>query len=1454
MTHAPLFLLAAILVLLVVGEAGGLLVYKEHASILKILFKTDHQQNVDNYLNETEHYIKQIESEVSARSDITAEDARRYSLALIRNGFYQDALEIAKICFTLNENYIELGHYIIQNTTDLETHDKRIEYLADENTDNAFYQRAKAWAAKGYYPEAILEASCAIALDECNNPHFYLTRAHAWCHLGYYKEAISDAKKAKEQDLHLLIEDANELLAAATKLDELDQRKKNRFEMWLLGTQNDIQPPKKIESTPTFFLEQLTNQIKQTFVSLPNTPAQDHKLLESDKSHLDTKNQRSLTHTENQHHSNLSNTRYSSINDYIQRIKIEVKANQNITALDVKRYGTALLRIGCYDYAKKIAAACFKLDDAYKSVGRFLIYEIEKFHKNDKKINEVSEEIKQGFPTARSYNLLAIAWSEKGHYHNAILNAEKALALQPRYPYFHITLAYAYYHLRDYESATIRANTAYGLSKNKFSKALGAARKINELIKRAQKYKPNNEKYPQLRELNSVAANKPSTVQNSSSSTHFDSQTPKTKELNQASVEIAFESKHGKPASSKNAAGNTKLSDTQNPLATISTSNQPSLPLQETKTDEASTLSLEKETLSPIPFTNLKDEKASVSSPDTKHTQQSVHPIEDALTQLKTRTIEIFDKNPDPSSNIKAIELLRFNLSNESTDEKVCTARNEAFTTHMQFVIGENDPFHSNYRNFEDYVVQTNKYLKSIKQAISEIPPADLLPIHLWECGKALIKKGLYHEANEIADLCSQLNNQAYQEIGAKLKYLATRCIENKIDDIFTTTPHTADEYHTRAKAWLYKGYYVEAILDTTAAITLDNTNPLFYQTRAKAAYLRHHFSCAIADANKAINLNAKSAEAYQIKGNALWDKKNRQAAVSDLKKAVTLDQKYKAELDLMLQHLARKETNAIAAVASDHKKSLVPSVSEESKPEALRLSASNSPLSAEIENVDWYFNKAKILIGEKNHASYMAAIANLSAAIMLDDKNPDFYFMRATIWYLLKKPLLAFTDTNSAIKLNPQHKDSSSLQFLIKLDPQYKASLLPLADKNGISIPVPLFDRVTPQTAQSELKTNETNLSPIPTNASAAVIKTDIVAIQDKPKMSNLEIINNASLTDNEKIQYFESIILAEYPIEQPLTRLKPTSIELRDLAFAAETNQQICELLVQVYTHLADQKNHAYAKFKLGEYYQLKGDSQTSVTYFKKAAAQYFIEAQHQLGFLYEIGMGVTKNTTTAISWYKLAEAAGYQPAIIALARLKTPLQFDYAQYPELSKALQKDGEQSSRKNWFESQLSSIEENYNSFSTNTSKTHHIGMTIAAVIAINSFEEKCQERSMNPWSDDAEFYYSDAIKQSLSSSDLSSFGNLKTLDYLKMINDLADDLFYHLHGEAPQNENAGDNEISNAEPQQCNAQPYFISEQPTRSLTNFFAHRDTNNNLTRSSITATSSDLDVQLQTKPTF
>ena len=81
----------------------------------------------------------------------------------------------------------------------------------------------------------------------------------------------------------------------------------------------------------------------------------------------------------------------------------------------------------------------------------------------------------------------------------------------------------------------------------------------------------------------------------------------------------------------------------------------------------------------------------------------------------------------------------------------------------------------------------------------------------------------------------------------------------------------------------------------------------------------------------------------------------------------------------------------------------------------------------------------------------------------------------------------------------------------------------------------------------------------------------------------------------------------------------------------------------------------NHQY---NLGVNFFTKGNLQEAVKWFKKSAAQGYVDAEYFLGLCYERGHGVAQDKSQALSWFKKAQSHGHSGASNRIAELTKPV----------------------------------------------------------------------------------------------------------------------------------------------------------------------------------------------------
>ena len=88
------------------------------------------------------------------------------------------------------------------------------------------------------------------------------------------------------------------------------------------------------------------------------------------------------------------------------------------------------------------------------------------------------------------------------------------------------------------------------------------------------------------------------------------------------------------------------------------------------------------------------------------------------------------------------------------------------------------------------------------------------------------------------------------------------------------------------------------------------------------------------------------------------------------------------------------------------------------------------------------------------------------------------------------------------------------------------------------------------------------------------------------------------------------------------------------------------------------AAEQGHVRAQYELGGLYHIgRGvtkDNQKAFKWYRKAADQGYADAQNGLGYIYQIGLGVTRDYQEAIKWYRKAAEQGHANAQYNLGRM--------------------------------------------------------------------------------------------------------------------------------------------------------------------------------------------------------
>ena len=83
------------------------------------------------------------------------------------------------------------------------------------------------------------------------------------------------------------------------------------------------------------------------------------------------------------------------------------------------------------------------------------------------------------------------------------------------------------------------------------------------------------------------------------------------------------------------------------------------------------------------------------------------------------------------------------------------------------------------------------------------------------------------------------------------------------------------------------------------------------------------------------------------------------------------------------------------------------------------------------------------------------------------------------------------------------------------------------------------------------------------------------------------------------------------------------------------------------------------AYADFQKGLDAANRGDFATALNEWKPLAEQGNLKAQHNLGFMYMQGLGVSQDYRAAVKWYKLAAKQGFAGQEVHLGAQRIHLQ---------------------------------------------------------------------------------------------------------------------------------------------------------------------------------------------------
>jgi serine/threonine protein kinase/Tfp pilus assembly protein PilF len=333
--------------------------------------------------------------------------------------------------------------------------------------------------------------------------------------------------------------------------------------------------------------------------------------------------------------------------------------------------------------------------------------------------------------------------------------------------------------------------------------------------------------------------------------------------------------------------------------------------------------------------------------------------------------------------------------------------------------------------------------------------------------------------------------------------------------------PRLADAYAYRADTRIDAGLIGDALADANQAIRLDPKSAFAYLVRGLAHYHRDEYEPTIADCTEALKLRPDYAPAHVVRGSARFRTGNSDQAVEDYTAALTQDPNLTTTLPALPQALAvaRLRRAAAALVKEDfpltfseceaalekapgsapafvlqgiaHAKKGDLTVALDDYGTALQLdkhlAGDLQPLSSLV-----YTNRGADRFDDKN---FTQAIADLTEAIRLDDKNATAYYRRGLAYAYTQEFDKALSDFSKALKLQPNNSsiylNRGSVFFkqnkleeavkdytdAIKIDPKYAR-----AYHNRAVAYLKLNDRLNAEADEKKAKELESQAAAMPT------------------------------------------------------------------------------------------------------------------------------------------------------------------------------------------------------------------------------------------------------------------------------------------------------------------------------------------------------------------------------------
>ena len=252
----------------------------------------------------------------------------------------------------------------------------------------------------------------------------------------------------------------------------------------------------------------------------------------------------------------------------------------------------------------------------------------------------------------------------------------------------------------------------------------------------------------------------------------------------------------------------------------------------------------------------------------------------------------------------------------------------------------------------------------------------------------------LYTEAIEINPQYAEAYYQRAQ-LYKELKQWNKRMAD--INSALAVNPKHLGALRERASDLFYKGKYLEAELDYTAAIKIDRHNWRDYYMRGRCKAAQQHYDAAMKDFNDAIEENYKASDAYYERGKLYVRLGKQKRAEKDFKRAIEYYWKHAgAHVELGKLRLEEKKYE-----------------------EALKLFTTAERLGGGSDGAPLYWrgNTYKAL------KDYARAAEDYSAAIGRKFDTPQLRYNRAAAYYELGELEKARDDLRLALKGDEKNK-----------------------------------------------------------------------------------------------------------------------------------------------------------------------------------------------------------------------------------------------------------------------------------------------------------------------------------------------------------------------------------------------------------------------------------------------